>query len=261
LLQQQSRPQRSVFAILLFVIPQVSAGKDIIELTMARPKSILRYDQVVQSIHRISAERHAPESTAHLEALMNQPIAVHPDTRKNPRMKKFRFQLLQQWLVECFEPCRVADIGGGKGLLSYLLLHSGWDVTVIDPEMQALPSKFKDIASQTRVKIGEQAAVPYIQAPFSVELARGFDLLVAMHAHGCNAAIIEAAAQYGCGFAIFPCCVIDEPFYPPRGVLWLESLAHYAVQLGVPVYTVRLNFKGQNVGLYSPGRCKRKSLS
>ena len=75
-----------------------------------------------------------------------------------------------------------------------------------------------------------------------------------MHVHGSNAAIIDAAARYGCGFAIFPCCVIDEPFYPPRGVLWLESLAHYAVQQGLPVHTVRLNFKGQNVGLFSPGR-------
>jgi len=39
-------------------------------------------------------------------------------------------------------------------------------------------------------------------------------------------------------------------------VHWLESLADYAVQKGLAVKTVRLNFKGQNIGLYTPGRCQ-----
>lgn len=225
---------------------------------MSRPKSITRYDKVVKSLNRIAAGHHSEESTAHLNSLMDHPIAVFPDSRLNPRMKKFRFQLFHHWLVETFEPSKVADIGGGKGLLGYLLQESGWEVTVIDPEMQDLPDKYKDIVTEKRVKIDPDASVPYIPAPFSTDLGDGFDLLVAMHAHGSNAAIIDAAAKYGCGFAIFPCCVIDEPFYPPRGVLWLESLAHYAVQQGLPLYTVRLNFKGQNVGLFTPGRASFK---
>lgn len=229
---------------------------------MSRAKSITRYDPLVERLNQIAASSHSgEESSAHLKALMGQPIEVFPDTRKSPRMKKFRFQLLHQWLIQRFEPCRVADVGGGKGLLGYLLQRSGWQVTIIDPEPQPLPAKFKDIASQTRVKITSQTQVPYVQAPFSVEMAADFDLLVAMHAHGCNVAIIDAAAQYDCGFVIFPCCVIGEPFYPRRGVLWLESLAHYAVQLGIPIYTTRLNFKGQNVGLYTPGRCKLRENS
>lgn len=226
---------------------------------MSRPKSISRYDNVVESLNRIAAGGHNEESTAHLDDLMGNPIAVFPDTRANPRMKKFRFQLLHRWLVQTFEPCKTADIGGGKGLLGYLLQESGWSITVIDPEMQDLPGKYKDITTEKRVKIAPQAGVPYISEPFSTELAERFDLLLAMHAHGSNAAIIDAAARYGCGFAIFPCCVIDEPFYPPRGVLWLESLAHYAVQQGLPVHTVRLNFKGQNVGLFTPGRVKYRT--
>jgi hypothetical protein len=82
-----------------------------------------------------------------------------------------------------------------------------------------------------------------------------------MHAHGCNARIIDAAAEYGCGFALFPCCVIDEPFFPPLGVLWVESLASYSHELGLPVSAVRLNFKGQNIGIYSPGRCRVRKAS
>jgi hypothetical protein len=187
---------------------------------------------------------------------MGQPIETYPDSSRIPRLKRFRFQLFHHWLVNRFEPSRVADIGGGKGLLGYLLMQSGWQVTVIDPVIQPLPLLYKDIATKTRVKIDSKAVVPSIQAAFTSEIGRDFDLLVAMHAHGCNVNIISAAAEFGCGFAIFPCCVIDEPFYPPLGVHWLESLAGYAVSQGLAVKTVRLNFKGQNIGLYSPGRCK-----
>jgi hypothetical protein len=81
-----------------------------------------------------------------------------------------------------------------------------------------------------------------------------------MHAHGCNVKIIDAAAEYGCGFVIFPCCVIDEPFYPPLGVHWLESLAGYAVKSGQVIYPFRLNFKGQNIGLFKMGRCKARTM-
>jgi len=42
--------------------------------------------------------------------------------RKKPRKpKKFRFQVFADWIVAHYAPCRVADIGGGKGLLTYLL--------------------------------------------------------------------------------------------------------------------------------------------
>ncbi|MCJ7700560.1 MAG: hypothetical protein MUO62_03170, partial [Anaerolineales bacterium] len=77
--------------------------------------------------------------------------------------------------------------------------------------------------------------------------------LIGMHAHGCNAKIIDAAAVYGCGFMLFPCCIIDEPFYPPLGVHWLESLADYALRQGHHIHPFRLNFKGQNIGFCSLG--------
>ena len=186
---------------------------------------------------------------------MNQPIPLYIDTSKFPRMKKFRFQLLHQWLANSLAPCKAADIGGGKGLLSYLLQQSGWEMTVIDPVIQDLPDKYKDIVTESRVKIHADQKVTYIPKEFESEMAQGFDLLIGMHAHGCNVKIIDAAAEYGCGLVIFPCCVIDEPFYPPLGVHWLESLADYAVKKGLAVHTMRINFKGQNIGLYSWGKC------
>ncbi len=169
------------------------------------------------------------------------------------KMKKFRFQLLHRWLVEHFEPCRVADIGGGKGLLAYLLQESGWETAVIDPTYQSLPDKYKDIALNRRVRIPAAARVRHITRPFDSQMGQHFDILVGMHAHGSNAKVIDAAAKYGCGFVLFPCCVIDEPFFPPIGASWLESVADYAVRKGQAIYPFRLNFKGQNIGLCATG--------
>jgi hypothetical protein len=174
-------------------------------------------------------------------------LAAAPELRK---MKKFRFQLLHRWLVAQFAPCRVADIAGGKGLLAYLLQESGWQATVIDPHYQPLTDKYKDISTGQRVKLDATTSVPHIDQPFTREMAADFDLLVGMHAHGCNVEIIEAAAQFGCGFVLFPCCVIGEPFVPPPGEHWLESLAVYARRRGHTIVPFRLNFKGQNIGLY-----------
>jgi len=174
------------------------------------------------------------------------------------KMKKFRFQLLHRWLIEHFAPCRAADVAGGKGLLAYLLQQSGWEAVVVDPVNQALPDKYKDIATGKRVRIPPTERIPHMDRTFEPEIGQHFDLLIGMHAHGCNAKIIDAAADFGCGFVLFPCCVIDEPFYPPLGVKWLESVVDYAVRKGHTVYPFRLNFKGQNIGLCAVGKCQVK---
>jgi hypothetical protein len=218
-------------------------------------KAKQRSDQLFESLESISSRAgDGDENTDAIQSLTGQSVQMVADSTRLPRMKKFRFQLLHQWLIHNFSPCRAADIGGGKGLLGYLLMQSGWQATVIDPVPQGLPDKYKDIVRGARVKIDPAARVPNIPAEFDPSHAEGFDLLIGMHAHGCNVKIIEAAAHYGCGFVLFPCCVIDEPFYPPLGVHWLESLADYAVQHGHVVKPFRLNFKGQNIGLVSFGK-------
>lgn len=167
-------------------------------------------------------------------------------------MKKFRFQLLAGWMAENLAPCRAADIGGGKGLLAYLLNQHGWDSTVIDPVYQTLPEKYKDLETGRQVKLGERDSVRRLSLPFTEELAPRFDLLVAMHAHGCNIALIDAAKSYSKGFLILPCCIIDEPLRPEPGIHWLPCLAGYAREKGFTIQPLRLNFKGQNIGLYAP---------
>ena len=174
--------------------------------------------------------------------------------RQLPMMKKFRFQLLHRWIVENVAPGRVADIGGGKGLLAYLLQQSGWPATVIDPIWQSLPPKYKDLAADRQIKVAETEEVPRLSQPFAPELAKDFDLLVAMHAHGCNIQIIDAAAEEDQEFLLLPCCIIQEPIAPRPGQHWIQCVVEYATGRGFHLTPFRLNFKGQNIGLYGRRR-------
>ncbi len=208
---------------------------------------------------------HCEDEPLALASLAGQSIPLFADRSRNLRLKRFRTQLLHQWLIATFAPCRVADVGGGKGLLAYLLDGSGFHSTVIDPLDQPLPDKYKDVLTDQRVKIPPTARVERRTAAFQTEeaagseAAAGYDLLIGLHAHGSNARIIDAAARYGCGFVLMPCCVIDEPFFPRLGVLWIECLADYAARQGLPVFPFRLNFKGQNIGLCYAGRAPRNT--
>ena len=177
-------------------------------------------------------------------------VLVPEGKRELVRMKKFRFQLLHEWIVQHIAPCRAADIGGGKGLMAYLLALGGWQATVIDPVYQALPTRYKDLTTDRQVHIDPSATVPRLDHVFAPEMARDFDLLIALHAHGCNIMLIDAAAAYRRQVILLPCCIIAEPLTPVAGVHWLQCVADYAKSRGFAVEPFRLNFKGQNIGMY-----------
>ena len=168
-----------------------------------------------------------------------------------PRMDKFRFQLFAEWIVQTFPRCRVADVGGGKGMLAYLLQRAGFESVVIDPISQELPEKYKDLRTGKRIMIPRSEKVPRLSQSFDPIMTKDFDLLVAMHAHGSNVNIIDSSASAGTNFAILPCCVIDEPIIPKDSKSWFELLSTHAQERGHSVGYFHLNFRGQNVGIYS----------
>jgi len=174
--------------------------------------------------------------------------------RKKPRKnRKFRFQLLKEWIIGHYQPCRVADVGGGKGLLAFLLERDGWDVTVIDPERTIPLKKFKDMELGRRVKltVEDWDKLKWREEKFCKEMVEDFDLLISLHGHGVNMKIIEAAAEYHKKFIILPCCVIDEPIVKRPGVDWLASLVEYAENKELRVGQADLNFKGKNRIIYN----------
>lgn len=168
--------------------------------------------------------------------------------RRSPH--QFRFQLIAKWLTETYPPRKALDVGGGKGLLAFLLNQNGWEARVVDPVDQKLNWKFKDLNTGKRVKI-EDESVPRITQGFTKDLAAEADLLIGLHAHGSNMAIIEACAEMKKDFVLFPCCVVDEPIEKRANVNWMDSLEEYAKSLGHDVKRVKLNFVGQDVGLYT----------
>lgn len=166
---------------------------------------------------------------------------------------KFRFQLLQMWLTERYKPTMVLDVGGGKGLLAYLLNKNGWKATVVDPAISDYLTKYKDIETRKRILLtdDEIESFPRIVGTFKGEMARDYDLLIGLHAHGSNLQIINAAKKYNKDFLLLPCCVIDEPLVKKPNVNWLESLIEYAKDKGFEVKKDILNFKGQNTLIYT----------
>ncbi len=179
---------------------------------------------------------------------MSQAKDQHRRTPRKP--KKFRSQVLHAWLVDNYDACKAADIGGGKGLLAYLLQQDGWDVTVIDPEYQELPLKYTDL-NKNKVVIPNTAAVPHITSRFDTTMAERFDLLIGLHVHGSCMKMIDAAALYGCDIVLLPCCVIDEPIEKEPNINWRESLIAYAISKGLSVQTEKLNFMGKDIAIFT----------
>jgi hypothetical protein len=160
---------------------------------------------------------------------------------------------MSEFILSTYKKCRVADIGGGKGLLAFLLAREGWDCVVIDPFDQLLKHKYKDIQTGQRVKLSaaEITGLERISSVFEKAMAKDFDLLVGLHAHGSNMKIIQAALEFKKDFAILPCCVIDEPVEKVSGINWLNSLFDYANELGLNPKKAMLNFAGQRTVIYT----------
>ena len=102
-----------------------------------------------------------------------------------------------------------------------------------------------------RVLIPSSDKVKRITAPFEEDMAKDFDLLIGLHAHGSNIKILNVAAKHKKDFLILPCCVIDEPIEVKGGINWMNYLEDYAIKLGLPVKRHTFNFVRQSSALYS----------
>ena len=129
----------------------------------------------------------------------------------------------------------------GESAAPYILtVVSGADIVAIAPLM----------LSRARLY---GCPIRRLQAIVNVYTER-FDLLLGLHAHGCNIQIIDASAANDIGFVLMPCCVIDEPLYPVHGITWVQSLTDYAIRQGFQVRPFQLAFSGQSIGIYAARR-------
>lgn len=166
------------------------------------------------------------------------------------KMKKFRFQLLHKWIVNNYKPCKIADIGWGKWLLSYLLNQNWFISTVIDPFEQKLPEKFKDL-DWNKHKISNSSSIRRISKEYEINMWKYYDLQIGVHAHWSNMKTIESCAKFNNKFILMPCCVIDEPINIKENINWFKSLEDYANNLWHKTKRFELNFKWQNIWFYN----------
>jgi len=103
-----------------------------------------------------------------------------------------RFEVLASFISRNFKPCKVADVAGGTGLLSYFLLQYGFTPTVIDPRNSNLLREFRRYAHK----------ISRIRSEFSSNMAVDFDLIIGLHPDGATKAICES----GKPCVVVPCC-------------------------------------------------------
>lgn len=110
-----------------------------------------------------------------------------------------RFEVMARFVEANFPPPRrVADVAGGQGNLSLLLVERGYDCTVIDPRSTALSKRERQYSRRKRL------AFQRAKMCFQPELAEDFDLVVGLHPDGATEAICHAALIRP--VVLVPCC-------------------------------------------------------
>lgn len=143
-----------------------------------------------------------------------------------------RFKIFADFIARNYKPCKVADVAGGKGILSWELQKRGFEPTIIDPRVRYNIQRFKAIKSL-----------------FKEEFVNNFDLLIGMHPDGATEPIIRYAKKYNKKFAVVPCCVIpidkNKKFGENEWLNYLKNIAGYKAK------EAQLNIKGKNVVIFN----------
>jgi SAM-dependent methyltransferase len=170
--------------------------------------------------------------------------------------KKFRFHVTAQFIIDNYPKGRVLDVGGGKGVLSYLLNRSGFDCTVVDPKYQTLPYKLRASTDKADGRIlltkDEMKSIKHINSIFLPEMVKDYDLIVGLHAHGCMFHSIEQCKSLDKKFLLLPCCVVGEPVEKEYGTNWTDQVETYAKSLfGDQCQTTNQNFVGNSFTIFN----------
>ena len=153
-----------------------------------------------------------------------------------------RFVALADYIVRNYKPCRVADVAGGTGQLSYHLALHGFDCTVIDPRKTDLPKSMRSDARRKRLHI--QRA----KRPFRREDAKHYALLVGLHCDDATEELCHAATG-GKAVIVVPCCHfwkgIESHGSPNMG----DTVRRCWKRMGVPWRELLLPIHGKNLML------------
>ena len=158
-----------------------------------------------------------------------------------------RFDVTAKFIATNFPPPRrVADVAGGQGNLSLLLVERGYDCSVIDPRKTALSKRERRHSRRQRL------AFERIRAQFQPEMAEGFDLVVGLHPDGATEAICHAALV--CPVVLVPCCKYWQGMESHGSPSLVETVRRCFRRLRVEWWETFLPMSGKRLVFVAGGR-------
>ncbi len=142
-----------------------------------------------------------------------------------------RFEVVADFIADRYDGVRyVADVAGGQGMLSRLLVKRGFDAEVVDPRGNCL------------------SGVKSRPEPYTADMADYYDLVVGLHPDEALRPVVESALTRP--VLVVPCCNFwDRSTKLGRDEL-LRAIHQYACSANVAAELVQLDFRGpQNHGL------------
>jgi hypothetical protein len=146
---------------------------------------------------------------------------------------------------------RIADIGGGSGLLSLELAKRGYEPTVFEPANHNSQAAMRHAASKQEIPLGglhdiDRKRLVIRHTEDCGELLGDYDLLVGLHPDEATEIIVRLGLGLRKPFAVVPCCVMPLDGRDMVEKEWLD----YLQRLGPGVRSTRLECSGKNIVLY-----------
>jgi hypothetical protein len=109
-----------------------------------------------------------------------------------------RFKAISDLICRNFKPCKVADVAGGGGMLSFELAQKGFDCTVIDPRKTDLPKEYRLKHRRGHKTFKRERKL------FTRGDAIDYDLIIGLHPDGATKEICISSLTKP--VFIVPCC-------------------------------------------------------
>lgn len=142
-----------------------------------------------------------------------------------------RFVVFARFLREAFpEAARIADVGGGRGLLSIELGELGFTPTIVDPRLTTnLPHRVRKALRKEALRTGRVRRLRRLHARVEdVDLSE-FDIIAGLHPDQATEPIVRRAVEARKPFAVVPCCVMPLDGIGRSYDEWVAYLAGLAV--------------------------------
>ena len=163
-----------------------------------------------------------------------------------------RFRAFVEFIVEYFPRAdSVADIGGGKGTLSFFLRELGVRSTIIDVRDANHSGWVYRALRKRSIKAGRLLEIPRIVAAVQDIDLSAFDLVVGLHPDEATEHIVRAANQHHIPFAVVPCCVFPIDKIKRSREDWMT----YLTTLTPNTSEYELPIEGANKVLYHEMPC------